>query len=199
MLTETFVSDEYKPIPQIIDENTDAMLEITGKFENDTECIPQTPYHTGFEIDTKWREVLKDEEQMINEINKLYEDDERLSQAFSKSEREIHESEELFYKAKNAIDKSLMDSEQMMRQYEMELDRLYNARQAAKKARQDLYHSCEDCGIMKEGVVQQRLNGPYTIIRRPGSAPPSEKKNFHEMLDGTRNSSANVPKAADRV
>jgi hypothetical protein len=67
------------------------------------------------QVGDRWMQVLKEEEKMVDEIKQIYEDDSKLSSELLESEAEIHESEELFYKARNEIEKTLVESEKQMR------------------------------------------------------------------------------------
>ena len=111
----------------------------------------------------------------------------KLSQSIDESDQDYHESEELFYQAKNAIDKSLQESEKQMKQYEMELDRLYNARKETIKARENLYHQWENWVGTRDGIVQQRINGQYAPIRTPYTSMSSNQNNFHDLMKDTPN------------
>lgn len=141
-------------------------------------------------VDGIWKNILKDEERMVSEIKKIHDDDAKLSDTLKTSEGEIHESEESFYKAKNAIDKSLKESEQQLLQYERELDTLYNARQSAMRAREDLYHGYSNAIPTKEGYIEQRMNAPYRTISRPGGPAPSNY-NFHKFYNDVNSAGTN--------
>ena len=84
--------------------------------------------------------VLNDEREIITEINQLYKDDRELAKTLKESENEIRESEEMFNKARAAIEATLKESEKQMQEYELKLEELYKARQLALKAKEDLYH-----------------------------------------------------------
>lgn len=140
-------------------------------------------------VDGVWKDILKDEERMVSEIKKIHDEDAKLSDTLKTSEGEIHESEESFYKAKNAIDKSLKESEQQLLQYERELDTLYNARKSAMRAREDLYHGYPNAYPTREGYIEQRMNGPYRTISRPGGPAPSNY-NFHKFYNDVNSANA---------
>ncbi len=140
-------------------------------------------------IEENWNKILKEEEELVKEIKDIYDEDKKLSESLQESEDEIHESEELFYKAKNAIDKTLQDSEQQMREYETELDKLYNARLAAKRARDDLYHPYGSRIPTKDGYVKPNSNGQYKPVKRRQQRRPTNV-NFHDMLRAADDGSA---------
>lgn len=145
-------------------------------------------------MDQHWKKILKEEEELVDEIKEIFDEDKHLSDSLLDSEEEIHESEELFYKAKNAIDKSLQESENQMREYERELDNLYKARQAAKKARDNLYHPYPNRIPTKDGYLQQKLTGPYKSMKKMPSGPPQNIK-FHDMLSSAENNAAQIDAA----
>ena len=91
-------------------------------------------------IDKNWDKVIKDEEIVEEEIRKIKEIDTSLAKTLQSSEEDLHESEELYNKAKNAIEMSLAESERQMKIYEQKLDELYRARLEAMKARDILLH-----------------------------------------------------------
>lgn len=132
-------------------------------------------------FDDKWERVLNDEKGMAQQISKLNEVDSDLARTFQTSEAEIHESEEMFYKAKNAIEKSLAESERQMTIYEQKLDELYTARQEAIRARDNLYHPCNNCAPTKDGFVEQQLKAPYKVVKR--QSLPSDQSNFHDLYE----------------
>ena len=133
-------------------------------------------------LDQDWRTLLKEEEEMADHIQKIYKDEQQLAQSIGSDDQEFHETEELFYQAKNAIDKSLQESEKQMKQYEMELDRLYNARRETIQAKDSLYHPWENWVGTRGGIVQQKMNGQYSPIRSPYSTTNSNQSNFHELI-----------------
>jgi len=174
-------------VEEVIQENLPRRTEVTS-----TTRYHSTPF--GYEANEdaysnageRWKQILEEEERMVDEIANIYKDDANLSKTLQESEDEIHESEELFYKAKNEIDRTLMESEKQMIQYEQELDKLYRARQAAIQAREDLYHPCINCAPTKEGFIRQRIAGPYQSVKRATTATP-EQYYFHEMYDRLAN------------
>ena len=130
---------------KVMNETIDIPIEYDADNSEDfSKCTSKSPYSNNFRIEDKWENVINDEQQMIDQIQKLYDDDLKLAKTMSESEQEIHHSEELFYQARNAIEKSLIESEKQMHQYEMELDKLYKARNEAIKARDNLYGKCEN-------------------------------------------------------
>ena len=151
----------------IFDPNSDS--------EDSAQWSPDTPFSSNFRIDEKWKNVLSDEEQMVDQIQKLYEDDLKLAKTMRESEQEIHQSEELFYQAKNAIEKSLKESEIQMHQYEMEQDKLYKARKDAIKARDSLYGKCENWSKGRSKFIQQKIDPPNAIT----------KTKFQEIITNT--------------
>lgn len=170
--SDRYVRSQYKPV---VSNSTNKYVSTPFGYKANEQQFDR--------IDQRWKQILDEESKMVDEIKKIYDDDAKLSETLKESEEEIHESEELFYKAKNAIDKTLQESEKQMLQYEQELDRLYKARQSAIRAKDDLYHPYAYGTVpTREGYIQQRVNAPYTVIKRPGGPVP-ENYNFHSMYD----------------
>jgi len=162
------------------------------KHENATTSVISAPKEAALEnIDQDWKTILQKEERIAEKIKGIYDEDKKLSETLEEAEDDIHESEELFYQAKNAIDKTLQESEQQMLQYESELDKLYNARLAAKKAREDLYHPYGNRIPTKDGYQKPTKSSQYKPVRKRKQGPP-KSANFHDMLRSTDTSSTGI-------
>ena len=103
---------------------------------------PLAPTISKNDLDEKWQKILQGEEVMIDEINKIYEEDLGLKDRLKEAQDEILESEEKYKKARQSYEETLMESETHLKEYE-KLEELYLARELALKAMEDLYQPCQ--------------------------------------------------------
>ena len=143
------------------------------------------------DLDEKWKQILEGEEVMIDEINKIYEEDLGLKDRLKDAQDEILESEERYKKARQTYEETLLESEKHLKEYE-KLEDLYLARELALKAMEDLYQPCQKqqkCDLQpSEGVVQQRLKQPYRVVRR--QSLPADQTNFHDLYESAKHRSS---------
>lgn len=133
------------------------------------------------EVREKWKQVLEDEEHIVDRLNTIYEGDQALQEKIQASEQEIRKSEELYNKAKAEIDNTIRESENKMRDYENKLNDLYQARELALKAREDIYKSCTKCNMENEGTTEQKMKKPYRRVNR--KSLPADQSNFHDLYE----------------
>ena len=145
-----------------------------------TSPVPPLPKSQNYEVKNQWKRVLDDEEQIMEKINRLYEEDKKLSSKIKESESVIRSSENKYKKAQKEIERQIKESEGKMSEYEKKLNSLYNARELALKAREDLYKPCTSCRVNTDSVVESRLNKPYKISSK---SLPADQSNFHDLYE----------------